>query len=34
MARIKITEAHTLGSDEARKRVSVFEEMLGKFGVR
>jgi putative polyhydroxyalkanoate system protein len=34
MANIKITEAHTLGTDEARKRVTVFEDMLSKFGVK
>ena len=34
MASIKVTEAHTLGREEARKRVAVFEDMLQKFGVR
>ena len=34
MAEIKIIEAHALGADEAKKRVGVFEEMLGKFGVK
>ena len=34
MASIKITEAHSLDSSEAKVRVSVFEEMLSKFGVK
>ncbi|MEE2756659.1 MAG: polyhydroxyalkanoic acid system family protein [Myxococcota bacterium] len=34
MATIRITESHTLGTETAKSRVSVFEEMLGKFGVK
>ena len=34
MAEITIKEAHTLGAAEAKVRVSVFEEMVSKFGVK
>ena len=34
MATISITETHTLDKETAKSRVSVFEEMLGKFGVK
>ena len=34
MAKLTVTEEHTLGAAEARTRVSVFEEMLSKFGVK
>ncbi len=34
MATIRITESHNLGVDTAKSRVTVFEEMLSKFGVK
>ena len=34
MAEITIREAHSLSADEAKSRVSVFEQMVSKFGVK
>jgi putative polyhydroxyalkanoate system protein len=34
MAKVNVTEAHSLEIDEAKRRVAVFEDMLGKFGVK
>jgi len=34
MATIRITEEHTLGADEAAKRIVSFEEMMKKYGVK
>ena len=34
MSTIKVTEEHTLGADEAAKRIVAFEEMIKKYGVK
>ena len=34
MAKVNVREPHTLEIDEAKRRVSVFEDMLSKFGVK
>lgn len=34
MADVRVTESHDLPADEAIRRLSVFEEMLGKYGVK
>lgn len=34
MSDVKVTEAHTLGAAEARKRIASFEEMMSKYGVK
>ncbi len=34
MSTIKVTEGHTLGADEAAKRIVAFEEMIKKYGVK
>lgn len=34
MSKISIDQKHTLSKDEAKNRLSVFEEQLGKYGVK
>ncbi len=34
MADINITESHSLGAAEARKKIADFEEMMAKYGVK
>ena len=34
MAEVKVTESHSIGADEAVKRMASFEEMVSKFGVK
>lgn len=34
MAEVRVTESHSLTTDEAKKRVNSFEEMITKYGVK
>ena len=34
MAEVKVAQSHQLGADEARARVTAFEELLSKYGIK